>query len=68
MTATDWNKMHLIRFCYESGLRYDKAQVYISFVREVFEKCMILSDEGELPSSVDAISYFYDLMVRKPTD
>ena len=51
------------RFCLESGFTFVQTQLFLSFVREVFEQCMVSNDEGELPSSKDAVKSFYDLVV-----
>ena len=56
--------MTYCRFSSENGFTSSQSHLFLSFVREVFEKCMILNESGSMATSHDAAKLFYDLMVR----
>ena len=47
-------------FCHDSGFSFKQAQLYMTVVRDVFQRCMVGDTEGTMPSADKAVKLFYE--------
>ena len=50
----------MISFCHDSGFSFKQAQLYMSVVRDVFQRCMVGDTEGTMPTAENAVKLFYE--------